>query len=100
MYIHIIPDKLLPYRNKKAGRAPISYPHSIASLVEREPLLPSINSHWPGLSHMLLLEPSTTARGVEDPNWGYSATPGAKYAKSGRRLGSPEENQGVVTKGC
>ena len=54
---------------------PISHPHSTTILQGRKPLFPkgsSTESHWPGLSHVILLEPITAAEGMEDPE-------GARY---------------------
>lgn len=48
---------------------PISHSHSTTILQRREPLSPkgsSTNSHWPGVSQFILLEPITAAQGMED----------------------------------
>lgn len=53
-----------------ASIAPASHPHGTMILAGRDPLSPSgysIESHWPGLSHVILRELITVAQGVEDP---------------------------------
>lgn len=53
-----------------ASTVPTSHLHGTMILVGRDPLFPngsSIESPWPGLSHVILCVPITVAQGVEDP---------------------------------
>lgn len=52
------------------AQPPTSHLHGTMILVGRDPVSPSgssIESHWPGLSHVILCEPITIAQGLEDP---------------------------------